>query len=121
MLRYTGALSADANLILTKGEGIYCSIGSRLQKTKLRILYECVPLAFLFEMAGGLSSDGQASLLDVCVDGYYQKSNIIIGSKDEVERLQRYYIAEKQKEEKKGSPQRDKHEKRYRLDSNVSS
>lgn len=38
-------------------------------------------------MAGGLSSDGYASLLDVCVDGYYQKSNIIIGSKDEVERL----------------------------------
>ena len=121
MLRYTGSLSADANLILIKGEGIYCSIGSNLQKTKLRILYECVPLAFLIEQAGGLSSDGQASLLDVCVDGYYQKSNIIIGSKDEVERLQRYFTAEKRKLEKSGSPVKDKHEKRYRIDSNISS
>lgn len=87
MLRYTGSLSADANFILNKGEGVYTSIGSNLQKTKLRILYECVPLAFLFEKAGGLSSDGFASLLDVIVDGYYQKSNIIIGSKEEVERI----------------------------------
>ena len=61
----------------------------------MRILYECVPLAFIIEKAGGLSSDGTMSLLDVKVDGYYQKSTLIIGSKDEVDRLQRFVLNEK--------------------------
>lgn len=40
-LRYSGSLSADIYHMLVKGEGVYCSIGSKLQKKKLRILYEC--------------------------------------------------------------------------------
>ncbi len=83
--------------MLVKGEGVYCSIGSKLQKKKLRILYECAPIAFLIEKAGGLSSNGEISLLDVKVEGYYQKSDFIVGSKEEVERVQRYTVFEKEK------------------------
>jgi sedoheptulose-bisphosphatase len=86
-LRYSGALSADIYHLLVKGEGVYCSIGSKLQKKKLRILYECAPIAFLVEKAGGRSSNGEMSLLDVKVDGYYQKTDFIVGSKEEVERV----------------------------------
>jgi sedoheptulose-bisphosphatase len=86
-LRYSGSLSADICHMLTKGEGIYCSLGSKLQKKKLRILYECTPIAFLVEKAGGLSSNGEVSLLDVVVDGYYQKTDLIVGSKEEVQRV----------------------------------
>mgnify|MGYP001567594319 CR=1 FL=1 len=86
-LRYSGALSADAYHLLIKWEGVYCSLGSEIQKKKLRILYECVPIAFLIEKAGGLSSNGEISLMDVKVNGYYQKSDLIVGSKEEVERL----------------------------------
>lgn len=71
VLRYTGSLSADCYHMFSKGEGLYCSIGSKLQKKKLRILYECAPIAFLVEKAGGLSSNGEVSMLDVIVEGYY--------------------------------------------------
>ena len=102
-LRYSGSLSADSFFILDKGEGLYCSIGSKLQKKKLRILYECAPTAFLIEKAGGLSSNGEVSILDVIVEGYYQKTDFIVGSKEEVERMQRYLKAYKeQKREMKG-------------------
>ena len=96
-LRYSGSLSADIYHMLVKGEGVYCSLGSKLQKKKLRILYECAPIAFIVEMAGGLSSNGEISLLDVVVDGYYQKTDMIVGSKEEVQRVQRYVTADKKK------------------------
>ena len=83
--------------MLVKGEGVYCSLGSKLQKKKLRILYECAPIAFIVEMAGGLNSNGEISLLDVVVDGYYQKTDMIVGSKEEVQRVQRYVTADKKK------------------------
>jgi len=86
-LRYSGSLSADIYHMLLKGEGVYCSLGSKLQKKKLRILYECAPIAFLIEKAKGLSSNGEISLLDVKVEGYYQKTDLIVGSKEEVERV----------------------------------
>jgi fructose-1,6-bisphosphatase len=70
-LRYSGAFSADTYHILSKGEGIYCSIGSKIMKRKLRILYECAPVAFLIENAGGVSSNGEIPILDVIIDGYY--------------------------------------------------
>ena len=96
-LRYSGSLSADIYHMFIKGEGVYCSLGSKLQKKKLRILYECAPLAFLIEKAGGLSSNGEVSILDIIVDGYYQKTDLIVGSKEEVQRVQRFVIAEKKK------------------------
>ncbi len=97
VLRYTGSLSADVYHMLIKGEGLFCSIGSKIQKKKLRILYECAPLAFLVEKAGGLSSNGEVSMLDVIIEGYYQKTDFIVGSKEEVQRVQRFASAEKQK------------------------
>ena len=86
-LRYSGSLSADIYHMLVKKEGVYCSLGSKLQKKKLRILYECVPISFLVEKAGGLSSNGEISILDVKVEGYYQKSDLIVGSREEVQRV----------------------------------
>ncbi len=106
-LRYSGALSADVYHLLAKGEGVYCSIGSKLQKKKLRILYECAPIAFLVEQAGGLSSNGEISLLDVKVDGYYQKTDFIVGSKEEVQRVQRFYVFEKEKKQKEKASKND--------------
>lgn len=97
ILRYTGSLAADCYHLLIMGEGLHCSIGSKIQKRKLRILYECAPIAFLVEKAGGLSSDGEVSVLDIIVEGYYQKTDFIVGSKEEVERLQRFMTAEKKR------------------------
>lgn len=52
-------------------------------------------MAFLVEKAGGLSSNGEVSMLDVIIEGYYQKTDFIVGSSEEVERVQRYVSKEK--------------------------
>jgi len=80
-------MAPDCYFIFIKGEGVFSSV-SALPKVgeKLRVLYECLPIAFLIEKAGGLSSNGEVSLLDIKISGYTQKTDIIIGSKEEVER-----------------------------------
>lgn len=51
--------------MLVKGKGIFVNVGSKKSKSKLRLLYEVAPLAFLVEKAGGKSSEGEQSVLDV--------------------------------------------------------
>jgi len=57
--------------------------------SRLSLLYEICPLAFLIEKAGGTASDGAKSVLDIEIKGYSQKVNMIAGSKEDVE-----YIAD---------------------------
>lgn len=52
---------------------------------KLRLLYECIPIAFLIEKANGVATDSEHNILDIVIEGYEQKSSFIAGSKDEVE------------------------------------
>lgn len=61
------------------------------------------------------------SLLDVVVDGYYQKTDIIVGSKEEVERVQRYVISEKKKKKQEETGEDSKESgtgKTYRIPEN---
>jgi sedoheptulose-bisphosphatase len=92
-LRYSGALSADAYHLLIKGEGVYAQVGSKSMKAKLRLLYELLPVAFLVDKAGGSSTNGNENLLDLVIEGYYQKETAVIGSLDEVERFERFVKA----------------------------
>jgi fructose-1,6-bisphosphatase I len=52
----------------------------------LRLVFECGPLAYLAEQAGGNASDGQNAILDKTIMTIDQRSPIILGSKNEVER-----------------------------------
>ncbi len=84
-------MAPDCYHIFVKGEGIFSSISSEPKVTpKLRLLYECDPIAYLIEKAGGLSSNGKISVLDVKIEGYTQKCDIIIGSRDDVVRVDRF-------------------------------
>jgi sedoheptulose-bisphosphatase len=72
-LRYSGGMAPDCYHIFTKGEGVFSSVSSAAGKIepKLRFLYECAPIAFLCEKAGGASSNGEGmSVLDIAVDGF---------------------------------------------------
>jgi fructose-1,6-bisphosphatase I len=87
-LRYSGGMVPDIHHILVKGGGIFTNIGgSKYPDGKLRLLYECGPFAYIVEHAGGASSNGQRSILDVPIHGIDQRTPIIIGSKGEVERV----------------------------------
>lgn len=88
-LRYSGGMVPDINHILKKGSGIFMYPGMPSAPTgKLRLLYECGPMAYLMEQAGGASSDGEQSILDVEIRGLTQTSPIYIGVKEEVKRAE---------------------------------
>ncbi len=67
--------------ILNAGGGVFCSPASASARAKLRLLYECAPLAFVVEAAGGASSCGSGSVLDMRVDVVDARTVISLGSK----------------------------------------
>jgi len=90
-LRYSGGMAPDCYHIFTMREGIFSSVSSgTVVAPKLRVLYECLPIAFLIEKAGGLASDGYKPLLDLKITSFSQKCDIIIGSREEVKRVDRF-------------------------------
>lgn len=59
-------MAPDCYHIFVKREGVFSSVSAEPKVTpKLRLLYECAPISFLIEKAGGLSSDGVKSVLDI--------------------------------------------------------
>jgi len=58
---------------------------------KLRLMYEANPMSFIVEQAGGLSSTGYQRIMDLQPEGIHQRVPVILGSKNEVERLVSYH------------------------------
>mgnify|MGYP001369159317 CR=1 FL=1 len=82
--RYIGSLVADFHRNLLKG-GIFIYPSTlKSPKGKLRLLYECNPLAFIIEQAGGKASDGFRRILDVQPSSLHQRTPLFIGSSDMV-------------------------------------
>lgn len=86
-LRYTGSLVPDVTQLLVKGSGVFASAPAAGEPPGLRLLYEAVPLAFLVEKAGGASTNGARSLLDVEVTSTGARTQVALGSKGEVARF----------------------------------
>jgi len=91
--RYMGALVADFHRILLKG-GVYLYPGDMRDPKhpagKLRLIYECAPLAYLAEQAGGYASDGVGNLLDIQPHRLHQRVPFFIGDRTLVETAERY-------------------------------
>lgn len=51
----------------------------------MKLLYECIPIAFLIEAAKGTATDGEKNILDIEIEGYEQKTAFVAGSSGEVE------------------------------------
>ena len=87
--RYIGSLVADFHRNLLKG-GVFMYPGDRKNaQGKLRLLYECAPLALIAEAAGGAASNGRAPILDVEPEELHQRTPLVIGSKDDVAFVER--------------------------------
>jgi fructose-1,6-bisphosphatase I len=85
--RYIGSLVADFHRTLLYGGIFMYPADSRDPKKphgKLRLLYECAPLAFVCEQAGGLASDGSRAILDIEPQDLHQRAPLFIGSKEDV-------------------------------------
>src|SRR6478735_7867102 len=86
--RYIGSMVADVHRNLIKG-GIFMYPGTiEKPKGKLRLLYECNPFAFIVEIAGGQSTNGQQSILDVQPTELHQRTPLFIGSINMMEELE---------------------------------
>lgn len=84
--RYIGSMVADMHRTLIKG-GIFLYPADKANaKGKLRLQYECNPMAFLIEAAGGSASDGTGRILDILPEELHQRTPIYIGSKTLVEK-----------------------------------
>ncbi|GAB2533285.1 class 1 fructose-bisphosphatase [Rufibacter soli] len=88
--RYIGSLVADFHRNLLKG-GIYFYPGSSKNTAgKLRLLYECNPLAFIAEQAGGQATDGVERILDKQPTALHERCPLVIGSTEMIEKVRKY-------------------------------
>ena len=78
--RYIGSLVADFHRNLLKGGIFIYPSTAKSPKGKLRLLYECNPLAFVIEQAGGKASDGQRRVLELVPTSLHQRTPLFIGS-----------------------------------------
>lgn len=92
-MRWVGSLVADMFRILVRG-GIYLYPGDEREgyaKGRLRLVYECNPIAFVCEQAGGAATDGKTRILDIVPEKLHVRSPLVVGSSEEVEAVARYY------------------------------
>ncbi len=82
--RYIGSMVADVHRTLLYG-GIFMYPGDkRNSKGKLRLAYECNPMSFIIEEAGGKATDGKQRILDKKPESLHERSPIFVGSIDDV-------------------------------------
>jgi fructose-1,6-bisphosphatase I len=93
--RYVASMVADVHRNLIKG-GIFMYPGTTDKpKGKLRLLYECNPMAFIVEKAGGIATNGIQPILDVVPTELHQRTPMFIGSKLMMEELESYTTKKK--------------------------
>jgi len=82
--RYIGSMVADLHRNLIKGGIFIYPSTAAAPNGKLRLVYECNPLSFVIEQAGGRATNGVSRILDLEVDELHQRSPIFIGSEEMV-------------------------------------
>ncbi|MFM2396756.1 MAG: hypothetical protein RLZZ144_6, partial [Pseudomonadota bacterium] len=92
-MRWVASMVAEVHRILTRG-GIFMypfdtkEVG---KAGKLRLLYEANPMSFIVEQAGGVCSTGRERIMELTPNGLHQRVPVILGSKNEVDRVVGYH------------------------------
>jgi fructose-1,6-bisphosphatase I len=86
--RYIGSMVADIHRNLIKGGIFIYPVTASAPKGKLRLVYECNPMAFIIEQAGGRASNGYQRILELEVTELHQRSAIFIGSENMVHKAE---------------------------------
>jgi fructose-1,6-bisphosphatase I len=94
-MRWVASMVADVHRIMTRGGIFMYPIDSKLraQGGKLRLMYEANPMAMLIEQAGGAATTGRQRILDIVPAKLHQRVPVILGSKNEVDRITGYHQA----------------------------
>jgi len=92
--RYIGSMVADIHRNLIKGGIFIYPVTASAPNGKLRLVYECNPMAFLIEQAGGRATNGTSRILDIDVTELHQRSPIFIGSEQMVRKAESFMAGE---------------------------
>ncbi|VDD82555.1 unnamed protein product [Mesocestoides corti] len=89
--RYIGSMVADVHRTLVYGGIFLYPSMSHAPSGKLRLLYECIPMAYLVEQAGGKASTGKMPILDIQPQQIHERAPTILGSAEDVDEVLSYY------------------------------
>ncbi|QDL53852.1 class 1 fructose-bisphosphatase [Rhodoferax aquaticus] len=92
-MRWIASMVADVHRILTRG-GIFMYPWDKREPDKpgkLRLMYEANPMGWLIEQAGGAATNARTRILDIQPEKLHQRVSVVLGSKNEVERVTRYH------------------------------
>ena len=92
-MRWVGSMVADVHRILMRG-GVFLYPWDQREPNKpgkLRLLYEANPMSLLVEQAGGAATNGSQRILDIVPTSLHERCSVMLGSREEVELLQRYH------------------------------
>lgn len=92
-MRWIASMVADVHRILTRG-GVFLYPWDKREPHKagkLRLLYEANPMSWLIEQAGGAATNGKDRILELQPTQLHQRVSVVLGSKNEVERVTRYH------------------------------
>lgn len=97
--RYIGSLVSDCHRNLIRG-GVYLYPSTlKTPKGKLRLLYECNPMAFITEQAGGSASDGKRRILELEPTELHQRTPFYCGSKNMVNKIEEFIVNDEQQDQ----------------------
>ncbi|MEF9965068.1 MAG: class 1 fructose-bisphosphatase [Comamonas sp.] len=92
-MRWIASMVADVHRILTRG-GVFMYPWDKREPNKpgkLRLMYEANPMSWLVEQAGGAATNGRDRILDIKPTKLHERVSVVLGSKNEVERVTRYH------------------------------
>jgi fructose-1,6-bisphosphatase I len=97
-MRWIASMVADVHRILNRG-GIFMYPADKRDPSKpgkLRLMYEANPMAFIVEQAGGAATNGSQRILDIQPTKLHERVAVLLGSKNEVDRVTRYHLEQAQ-------------------------
>ncbi len=89
-MRWVASMVADVFRILSRGGIFMYPQDAKHTKGRLRLMYEANPMAFIVEQAGGAATNGRQRILDIDPTELHERVGVVLGSKNEVERVTRY-------------------------------
>jgi fructose-1,6-bisphosphatase I len=90
-MRWVASMVADVFRVLSRGGIFMYPRDAKNKDGRLRLMYEANPMAFIVEQAGGAATDGRTPILDLQPRGLHQRCAVVLGSKNEVERVTGYH------------------------------
>lgn len=90
--RYIGSMAADIHRNLIKGGIFLYPTSSSHPNGKLRLMYECNPMAFIVEQAGGKATDGRGRIMEILPEHLHQRTPIFIGSTEMVNKVEEFLL-----------------------------